>query len=272
MMDCKYSEAVRRILSGIGIGTDGDYLQNSHVMNTVESKHYDLHGTSVSVEVCEFGSGDCRIDIDFRLPEGSVLANTFMDHCAAIEKTPRNNYGEYFAGPAYRTQSEECHFKHTFAYAPFNGTFFYVRSEHYKTSELDEAAANAIALARQFASHLNELKDLRYWNDTDPEVIAKANEIIANADLRETDCDREEKAHWLVDGNSFIRGWFMPFNDRGRGTFDTVWPSSVDYAASEMGLKGSFEYAVACRVLTDPKYIAKARKACYIREETTVTR
>lgn len=83
--------------------------------------------------------------------------------------------------------------------------------------------------------------------------------------------------HYLVvaskyyrDRNSFFHGWFSPFNDRGRGTFDTLWPSSVDYAAKGMGNEGTFEYAVACILLEDKDFIAKGRQACRIREERIV--
>lgn len=252
------------------LGVEGTIDSNNHCINTVTSMPATIHGTTLVVHTCDFGKS-CRIDIDFRLPEDSVEARTFMDHCAGIEHTAKNHHGEYAYGPSYPDWiSENQHgCKQTFAYCGCDWHhFFYVRSEHYPTSCLREAADNAVGLARQFADHLADLSTLRYWKPEDAEVVKKAKEIIANADLHETDFDREERSHWLVDRNSFIKGWFMPFNDRGRGTFDTVWPSSLDYAARSMGLPGSFEYAVSCIVLEDSAYIAKARKACFIRKET----
>lgn len=267
-MNRQFENQIIQILKGIGIVTSGDCIEDSHVSNETTSKSFNVEGTGIRISVCEFGNGNCRIDIDFRLPEGSVLADTFMDFCAGKEGTKKNNYGEYFFGPSYATQMEENRNKQTFAISPWSNTFFYVRSEHYKVTELDEAVENAIGLAKQFVSHLPELKTLRYWNTEDKEVIDKAKDIIENAALQETDCDREEKAHYLVDSHSFIKGWFYPFRDAGKGTFDTVWPSSVEYAASCVSRKGTFEYAIACIVLTNESYIAKARKACRIRKET----
>ena len=262
----EYENVVLYILKKLG--TDGILNSNDRCVNSVTTLPVTIHGTELVVHACDFGK-TCRIDIDFRLPEGSVEAQTFMDHCAGIEHTKKNHNGEYSYGPQYSDWMSENRNKQTFAYTACDWhDFFYVRSEHYPTSCLREAADNAIGLAGQFTRHLADLATLRYWKSEDDEVIKKAKEIIANADLHETDVDREERAHMLEDRNSFIRGWFMPFNDRGRGTFDTLWPSSLDYAARSMGLPGSFEYAVSCIVLENPQYIANARKACLIRKET----
>lgn len=270
-MNTTFEKQIERILRGLGINDVKDCLQVSHISNCIQSKGYDLHDAHITVEICKFERGTCRVDIDFQLPEGSAVAGTFMDHCAAIEKTPKNLHHEYCAGPMYKDLTSENRRKQTFACSPWGGQFFYIRSENYQTAELDEAVDNAITLAAQFARHLHELPSLRYWKTTDEEVIAKAKEIVANAALQETDCDREERAHYLRDAHSFIHGWFYPFNDRGKGTFDILWPSSIDYAAKSMGNEGTFEYAVASLVLVDPDYIRKARAACRIRKET-VTR
>lgn len=263
----EYENHALRILRELGVKEPS--IRKSYVVNVIETESCPLDDALIRASISVFSKESCRVDIDIRLPEGGAVAGTFMEYCAALEKTPKNNHGEYCHGPRYRDQQAENRFKQTFAY---NGSgwdhFFYIRSEHYSTDEIDEAVANAIALAKQFTTHLCEYGSLRYWSPEDDEVRAKAKEIIRNADLHETDIDREDHSHMLEDRNSFIRGWFYPFNDRGRGTFDTVWPSSVDYAACNMGRKGSFEYAVACLVLTDPEYIAKARKACVIRTET----
>lgn len=271
MNDQPLEKHIKKILEAIGIHEEGECIQKTNVSNCIYSKTYKRHGTHIKACIVEFGGGRCRVDIDFVLPENAVLANTFMDHCAAIEKTPTNHSSEYCFGPTYRTGAEEHRSKQTFAYAPFDGTMFYIRSEHYLTAtELDEAVNNAIGLASQFARHLGDLPTLRVWTKDDPEVIAKAKEITEKASLQETDCDREDRSHYIKDANSFIKGWFFPFNDRGRGTFDTVWPSSLDYAASAVGRKGTFEYAVASLVLVNPDFIRKARSACRIRKETIV--
>ena len=261
-MEKKYTDCAVRILNGLGIAAGEDCIRESFVSNTVETRECVLHGTKIRAEVVLFEDGDIRIDIDFYLPEDGVLADAFMEHCAAIEKIPTNIGHHYCHGPRYRDYSSELHGRNTFAYSPWHGHGFYVRSERYTADQLGEAEANAVALARMFSAHLGDLASLRYWKSTDPEVVARAKEIVAGADFEETDCDPEEKAHWLVDRKSFFKGWFYPFNDRGRGTFDTVYRPF--YGA--IGIEGSFEYAVSCLLLFDRDYIAKARKACRIRE------
>ena len=268
-MKQEYTKYALGILKDLGIETDGRGIPESIVSNEVQTEAFDLHGTNVRITISWFDSGRVRIDIDFSLPEDGVIADTFMDHCAAIEDTPKNHHNEYCSGPIYRDYVAELHArKQTFALSPWHDTFFYVRSEGYAVTEIDEAVTNAVTLAKQFSSHLAEYASLRYWKTSDPEVVAKAKEIVANADLQDSDCDRETGGHWLTDRNSFFKGWFHPFNNRGRGTFDTLWPSSVGYAAGRMGLEGSIEYAVASILLEDADFIAKARKACIIRKET----
>lgn len=258
-MSTTIREAAVKVIDGLGLPIK--IKEKQFVSNAVETESCSIHGTKVKVEVADFGK-TCRIDIDFSLPEEGVVARTYMEHCAQIEKTPKNHHGEYCAGPRYHSYSEELgRVKMTFAYTSWDHSF-YVRSEGYGIGDLDEAVENAVSLAGQFIRHLGEFASMRFWTTEDKEVVAKAKEVVRNTDFRETDCDREEKAHWLVDRNSFIKGWFMPSNNRGKGSFDTLWPSSLDYAASSMGNKGSFEYAVACIVLEDPAFIAKAQKAC----------
>lgn len=260
-----------RILNAIGITDTENCLSHYPVLNSIKTKNYLLEGVELSVEVTVFDykeSATCRIDIDFSLPENGVLADTFMDHCAGIEKTPKNHHHEYCAGPAYPDFVTELEAKkRTFALSPWNNNMFYVRSEGYLLDDIDTAVGNAIALAVQFTRNFSDLASMHYWNTTDPEVITKANEIIANADLYESDIDREDGGHWIRDRKSFIKGWFFPFRDSGRGAFDVLWPSSLEYAASNMGNEGTFEYAVACRVLVDDTFISKARKACVIRKK-----
>ena len=262
----------QKILTSIGVPNTEDCLDNWPVTNSVRTKPFVINGVQVCVEICTFFYKEpvtCRIDIDMYLPHGSVMAQTFMDHCAKIEHTPTNHHHEYCSGPTYPDyQTELKAEKHVFAYSPWQNTAFYVRSEGYTLDELDEAADNAIALALQFTKHFPDLATLRYWKVTDTEVIAKAKEIVANADFEETDIDREEKTHWLCDRNSFFKGWFYPFHDHGNGTFDTGYKPY--YAA--IGVEGSFEYAVSCILLFDKEYIAKARKACRIRTETTTVK
>lgn len=247
------------------LGVEGATLPEGHCMNSVETGTVRIGPAEVCAKIVDFGE-TCRVDIDFRLPEKGAVARTYMEYCADKESIPKNKHGEYSWGPAYKDWMAESDGKHTSAITYWDH-FFYVRSEKYGIDEIEEAVTNAIALAKQFACHLGEYDSLRVWSTDDAEVKAKAQEITANADLHEEDTDRETGGHWLADRNSFLRGWFYPFNDRGRGTFDTVWPGSVDHVASHMGHKGSFEYAVASVLLTDPAFIAKARKACVIRTE-----
>lgn len=262
-----------RILNEIGIPADESCIENLYGGDSAYTKTFVKDEVSISAQVVFFGNSDtCRVDIDFSLPQDGVLADTFMNHCAKKENLPKNNYGYFCTGPTYSRWEDECHKKNTFALSPWHNTSFYVRSEHYKKTEVEEAVTNAIALAKRFASHLSDLSSLKFWNTTDKEVIAKAKEIISKANLKESDLDREERAHHIVDENSFFKGWFYPFNDHGRGTFDILWPSSIDYAASSMGIKGSFEYAVSCVLLENPDFIAKARKACRIRTETVMVK
>ena len=262
----------KRILEEIGIQCGEDFLRPTPIINTVDTKEYIHHAVKINVEIIKF-TNTYRIEVNFRLPEDGVLANTFMDHCAAIEKTPKNHHNEYCAGPTYPDSLAELHAKkHTFAFSPWDNNMFYVCSEGYAFDEIEEATTNVIKLANQFAKHLQDLKTLRFWTATDKEVIQKAKEIIQNAKLEESDVDRENRSHLLRDANSFFKGWFYPFNNRGRGTFDIHWPSSLNYAANTMGNKGTFEYAVATVLLQDDEFIAKAREACHIRQETQVIR
>lgn len=263
------TKAALRILEGLGIRAEEKDIPDGFVTNEVQTEQYPLGTAKVRTTVCWFDSGTVRIDIDLSLPEDGVLADTFMEHCAAIEKTPKNHHHEYCAGPMYKDYTSELYAKkQTFALSPWHDTFFYIRSEGYTPAEMDEAVGNALKLARQFTDHIADLPGLRYWKGTDPEVVAKAKEIVANARFEDRDSDRETGGHWMVDRNSFFKGWFYPFNARGRGTFDTVYQS--DFAA--IGIKGSFEYAVSCILLFDRDYIAKARKACRIVTETHTVR
>ena len=254
-----------RIARALGLP---EQIVEHRISNQVETESTTIHRTSIRVKVTQYESDSFQAEVLLSLPEDGVLAQPFMDACAELEKIPKNHSHEYCHGPRYRDYASELLQKTTHALSPWNNHYLIVESRYYPVSEAEEAVDNVIALAKQFIAHLDLLQKLRYWKTTDKEVIEKAKEIVANADLYETDCDREERAHWLRDRNSFIKGWFMPFNDSGRGSFDTLWPSSVDYAAKSMGNEGSFEYAVACLVLVDPEYIRKGRKACIIRKET----
>jgi hypothetical protein len=243
-----------RVLSSLGIIGMVDY--DHCISNQVVTKPETVHGIKVNVELTEFANcKELRCEVLLTLPETGSLANVFIDYVTGKEKLKK--YDGYFGID-----------KRTVAYSPWNNNYLVIRTEKYPTSELDKAIDSLITLSKKFFNHLGEYASLRRWSTNDPEVIAKAKEIIANADFHETDVDREERAHWLVDRNSFVRGWFNPFNDHEHGTFDTLWPSSVDYAAKTMGNEGTFEYAVSCLVLVDPEYIAKAREACIIRKET----
>ena len=258
-----------RIINALGqklSRADKEKMLEPFVSNCVQTKKYEVNEIRVDAEVVRFDK-TCRIDINFHLPEDGAVAYTFMDFCGEKENIPKNHGGSYTYGPRYRDYSTELSQKITETICCNWDHYFYIRSEHYLFEEIDEAVDNAIALALKFYNHLSEYRQLRFWTTDDEQVKAKAMEILQNADLHETDIDREERAHWLEDRNSFFKGWFSPFNDRGRGTFDTLWPSSVDYAASSMGERGSFEYAVACILLENPEMIQKGKKACRIREE-----
>ena len=260
----KLEKFIAQILSAIGIPVAEDFIEPHLVLNQVESKKYELCGVGIKTDITYFSEDNCRIEIHFRLPEDGVLADTFMDHCAKIEHTPKNHHHEYCAGPTYPDYVTELRAKkQTFAYSPWNNTYFYVRAGGYPFNELDQAVKDATFLANQFTRHLPELSQLRFWKTDNTEVVSKAKEIIANADFYESDHD--EGAHWMVDRNSFFKGWFYPFRNGGKGSFD-IFIYGVDYAA--IGIKGSFEYAVSCILLLDEEYIRKARKACIIRKET----
>ena len=251
---------VLRIAKALGL--KAKIRDNIHISSHMETLPVTVHGIEVMVEACRYcNTGTVNIEVTFTLPEGGALANTYMDFCNGKETIPKKSRNGRF-GPTERT----------FAYSPWNNNFLVVRSWECEFDELSKAGDEVIELAGYFMRHLDEYPSLRFWTVDDEEVKAKAREVIANADFEETDCDREEKSHWLKDRNSCVKGWFYPFNDRGRGTFDTLWPSSIDYAASNMGIKGSFEYAVSCIVLENEEYISKARSACRIREFTKTER
>lgn len=255
------------------LGLEAKILADSHISHHVQTETVTVHGVKVDVKLLEYGtmSGKPKADptieaeVEFCLPETAVLANTYMDHVAAAEGLKKNAYYKYFAGPAYKSQESLRNYKNTDVCSPWNNNYFSIRTHNYRRSEIEEAVEHAILLAKPFVAHLSDLAGMRRWETTDEEVIAKAKEIIANADFVETDVDAEYKAHWLRDRNSFFKGWFFPLNDRERGTFDTLWPSSVERAA--IGIEGTFEFAVSSLLLVDPRYIKKAREACRIRKE-----
>lgn len=262
-------EVALRILKEIGVPATEESIDiDSIIGNQGSTKQIDVCGSKVSAQATIYEDGGCRVEVYFELPEKACMADTYIEHCVEKEGIPVGGWNHNaYSG---RETKGPCE-KHTEAYSPWHDRFFCVDSMYYGDGEFDEAVENAIALAKPFVKHLADVPSLRYWNPEDEEVVKKAQEIIEGADFVEEDVDREYGSHWLCDRGSFMKGWFYPFNDRGRGTFDTVWPSSLDYAAKSMGHPGSFEYAVACVLLENPDYIAKARKACKIREET-VTR
>lgn len=262
-----YNGYIERIIKELGI--NGSAASDNFVSNEVESEDCSIENVRIKASISVFESGKCRVEINFALPKEGASSVTFTDYCARIEKTPRDFEKKYMSGPSYKSWNDARNKKRTIAII-ISDCFFYVRSENYTESEIEEALENAIMLAGQFTRHIKEYPSLRRWNPDDMEVVQKAKEIIANARLFESDIDRECGAHFIKDNNSFMKGWFFPLRDKGRGTFDTLWPSSLDYAASFMGAKGSFEYAVAYVLLEDKSFIAKARQACVLRKENTV--
>lgn len=257
--------AAQNILDTLGI--PGRIKNPESKSNYIELGFDQVEGVNINAEVVVFlDSRKCRVDINFSLPAEGVPAATFMDHCAAAENIPKNHSNEYCFGPTYKTYDEERRGKNTFALSPWSNYYFYVRSEGYPTSEIQTATDNAVALARLFIKHLYEYRSLRFWKTDDPEVIEKARTVIANAELYETDTDRESGAHYMRDKNSFFKGWFYPMKNQGKGRFDDFL-FGPHFAANKMGNKGTFEYAVALLLLESPEFIAKARKGCRIREE-----
>lgn len=256
------------------LGINAAIRKDGHCSHTVETEPITVHGVDINIKIVRYGrmsggiSEDIGVEVTFSFPEDGVLADTYLNHVAAAEAFCKNNGHDYAAGPRYRDYSSELHGRQAVAYSPWHNRYLDVSAKRYTVDQIEEAVRDTLILARPLAAHLPDLAGMRYWNPTDEEVVAKAREIAKNADLRDEDVDRETRSHWLRDAKSFFKGWFNPWNDHERGTFDTLWPSSVDYAASAMGIKGSFEYAVACVLLEDSFFIAKARAACRIREET----
>ncbi len=263
---------VKQIVRELGI--NAAIRKETFVSHTVETEPCALHNVEITVKIVRYGrmgggmSENIGVEVTLSLPEDGVLADTYLNHVAAAETFHKNHGHEYASGPRYRDYSSELRGRQAVAYSPRHNRYLDVRAENYTVDQIEEAVRDTLALARPLAAHLPDLAGMRYWNPTDDEVVAKAREIAENADLQDEDVDHETRSHWLSDAKSFFKGWFNPWNDRGRGTFDTLWPSSVDYAASAMGIKGSFEYAVACVLLEDSLFIAKALAACRIREET----
>lgn len=257
---------VQKIIAALGL--KNEIIPSSGISGVVKTDTYTLNGVEVSVCFTKFGNSDnIRVEVELHLPEDGVLADTYIKYVGNKQKLPTNHEGRFYAGPKYPDWANSLLKKKTDVYSPWNNHYMVIESMYYNTAETDDAVDNVIRLAKPFIQNLSALSTLRYWKTDDKEVIEKANEIILNADFYESDIDRETKSHYMRDRNSFIKGWFNPFNNNGRGTFDTLWPSSLDYAAKAMGNEGSFEYAVACIVLENKDLIAKARKACVIRKE-----
>lgn len=256
----------------------GAIREDTCVSHQVETEPVDIHGVSVAVKMCRYGnmrggmSDNICVEVSLDLPDSGVTADQYLVHVAEKVGFTKNIGGKYAAGPRYRNYADELRGRQVEAYSPWNNQYLVVNAGKYTVDRMEEAVRDVLVLAKPLVEHLSDLSGLRFWTADDAEVKEKAREIIRNADLHETDVDRETKSHWLEDRNSFFKGWFDPWNDRGRGTFDTIWPSSLDHAARGMGLRGSFEYAVACILLVDEEFIAKARKACVIRRETVTQR
>ena len=267
---------VERIISKLNI--PASIKEDDRVLHCVETEYCTVHGAEVKVEICRYAkmgggmSDDINVEMTIHLPEDGVMAQAYMDHVAAKEGLRKNIGHKYAAGPRYRDYLDELRGRQVEAYSPWNNRSIVVQAKKYTVNQMEEAVRDLLILAVPLVAHLGDLASLRFWTVEDEEVKAKAREIINGADFRDEDVDYETRSHWMKDANSFFKGWFNPWNDRGRGTFDTIWPASVERAASAMGVKGTFEYAVACILLEDPEFIAKARQACRIREETVTRR
>ena len=258
MPNINYDKEVQEVISGLGL--KGAVEKKQYVSCCSESEKINLEGIDICVKITKYGNVDkLEAEIAFVLPEEGVTAVSFIEHCAKAEGLKQTR--DYYYGIS----------KDTYLISPWNNNYFTAISRTFPSGEVAKAVEELVALGSIIVKHIPEYTSLRRWKTTDPEVVAKAKEIVTNASFRETDIDRENRAHYLRDENSFVKGWFFPFNDKGRGTFDTVWPSSVEYAALNFGDVGSFNFCVGSLVLEDPDCIAKARKACVIRKETTVT-
>ena len=264
-----------KILSELGLPANKDSFGNQYVGNQAETKVFKSYGTKVYVRVTDFSKdckvgGDCRVEVNFSLPEDAVMADTFIEHCARREKIEKNVDGYYGLGPKYENRYDYIVSRKTEAFSPWHNRMFTVWSDKYPTGEIETAVENCTKLAKKFYDHLSEVPALKVWKTTDKETVAKANAIIANAKLYEADTDRKNKAHWIKDENSFFKSWFYPFNDKGKGSFDIYWPSSVEKTAGNMGVEGSEEYAIASLLLVNDEFIAKARKACRMVKEIVI--
>ena len=264
-----------RILRELGLPANRDSFGTQYIGNQAETKVFKSYGTKVYVKVTDFSkdsriNSNCQVEVNFSLPEDAVMAETFIEHCAKRERIEKNVDGYYSLGPKYKNRNDYIANKKTEAFSPWQNRMFTVWSDKYPISEIDTAVENCIKLAKKFYNHLSEVPALKVWKTTDRETISKANAIIANAKLYEADTDRENKGHWIKDANSFFKGWFYPFNDKDKGSFDIYWPGSVEKTAGNMGVEGSEEYAIASLLLVNDEFIAKARKACRIVKETVI--
>lgn len=259
------------------LGINAAIRKETFVSHTVETEPCTVHGAKVKIVICQYGrmgggmSENINAEVAILLPENGIVADAFMECVAKEEHIEKDHFGFYCAGPKYATYDAERRGHNIEMYSPWHDRYLRIYARNYTVSQIEQATDNLMLLAGPAVKRLADLPKLRYWKPTDAEVIAKAKEIIANADLRDEDVDHETRSHWMRDTKSFFKGWFNPWNDNGRGTFDTLWPASVGYAVSAMGIEGTFEYAVACVLLEDREFIAKARAACRIRKETIET-
>lgn len=256
------AEYAKRTLANLGITmADDEYnklTEKNCIRNWVETKEYDYGTFKVNVEICDFDNTDCRVDININLPNDGIVALEYMHYCGKAEQIKKNNGHKYTIGHYYQNYMDELRKKITFAYCPWGGQSFYIRSERYKLSEIEEAVKYASELAMLFLKHESEYESMRVWSINDDEVKAKAREIIANADFRPTDYDREYRGYYIVDRNSFITGWFYPSWDDGKGSFDIGWRGMALSKWNE----GTFERCVAEIVFHDATAISKARISC----------
>ena len=91
---------VKQILEQLGL--NNKIKVSVGTTGIIETEVCNIHGAEVSVQFTRFANNEgIRVEVDFKLPDNGVLANTYIEHCGKVEKLPQNEEDRFFCGPKY---------------------------------------------------------------------------------------------------------------------------------------------------------------------------
>lgn len=122
--------------------------------------------------------------------------------------------------------------------------------------EVAQSIDEFLVIAKPFVEHLPELPEVRIWADDDGEVVAKACEIVENAELcgtRDGGFPLDNPVFLVTDKKSFAYGEYLPLRKKFRVS---------EFCENAAATPGTFEYAVCCALTKDKRFLAKVIEAC----------